>query len=555
MLSEFAFTKILEAGYKNLKKLIIDERFELDVKNTVIEESLNQHLRRVKNWAKEVSFRDAKEAKSIGDVYVTLKMSLIPRRKRLDNEIVESNVEIENIDLNKNALILGDPGAGKTTTLKHICHSMLNDDCLFKDFNYPILIELRDTNHQNSSTFIFSELLDIFGLDFKKKTGISELTSNAYEVFTEKIALQFLESQKVILILDGFDELPTQEAKNNLLKNLKTLSTSLDNSRVIITSRGSDFQYDIPGLIEYEIAPLTYDQIKSFSIKWLGNTKDGENFFEEIKKTTYFDASIRPLTIAHLCAIYERTGEIYDKPSEVYRKIVQILLEDWEEQRSIKRYSNYSKFSIEKRYDFLSRLAFELTVKTSSSRFNKHVIAKSAKDISAEFGLKKTNIIKVIQDLESHTGLILQSGSDSFEFAHKSIQEYLSARYIRSLPNLPSDKICFQIPHEMAITVALNSSTEYLIELYKQRLVNEVENIYFYSNFFSRLILERPSFNYNFELIETLCLIYTRYIKSGSHNNFSLSDRIHRYNSKVSNTRASVVFNNSAIKVENFIIV
>ncbi len=45
-------------------------------------------------------------------------------------------------------------------------------------------------------------------------------------------------------------------------------------------------------------------------------------FTEQIKKSPFADTAIRPLTIAHLCAIFERAGRIPDKPKTFYRKIV-----------------------------------------------------------------------------------------------------------------------------------------------------------------------------------------------------------------------------------------
>ena len=49
-------------------------------------------------------------------------------------------------------------------------------------------------------------------------------------------------------------------------------------------------------------------------------------------------------------------------------------------------------------------------------------------------------IASVIAELESHTGLFIQSGFDQFEFAHKSLQEFLTAEYLVKLPSIPTRK-------------------------------------------------------------------------------------------------------------------
>ena len=43
-------------------------------------------------------------------------------------------------------------------------------------------------------------------------------------------------------------------------------------------------------------------------------------------------------------------------------KIVNLLLEEWDEQRGIKRLSNYSSFEIDRKLEFLCRISYELTV-------------------------------------------------------------------------------------------------------------------------------------------------------------------------------------------------
>jgi hypothetical protein len=59
-------------------------------------------------------------------------------------------------------------------------------------------------------------------------------------------------------------------------------------------------------------------------------------------------------------------------------------------------------------------------------------------------------------EVETHTGLILKSGHDRFEFSHKSLQEYLAAEFTVKMPSKPSNMIDLQImPNELAIATAI----------------------------------------------------------------------------------------------------
>lgn len=50
------------------------------------------------------------------------------------------------------------------------------------------------------------------------------------------------------------------------------------------------------------------------------------------------------------------------------------------------------------------------------------------------FGLPREDAAKVAGELESHTGLFVQSAYDIFEYSRKSLQEYLTAEFVVKLP-------------------------------------------------------------------------------------------------------------------------
>lgn len=104
---------------------------------------------------------------------------------------------------------------------------------------------------------------------------------------------------------------------------------------MIITSRSGEFQYSLNNTFEYEIKSLNNYQIESFIKKWLNNKKMASDMIKQLAKSPYSDTAIRPLTLAHLCAIYERNLKIPNKPKTLYRKIVNLLLEDWDLQRNV----------------------------------------------------------------------------------------------------------------------------------------------------------------------------------------------------------------------------
>src|SRR5690606_8701661 len=98
-------------------------------------------------------------------------------------------------------------------------------------------------------------------------------------------------------------------------------------------------------------------QIKVFIEKWLINKESVDKVYNEILLSPFKDTLSKPLTLAHLCAIYERYGRIPEKPKTLYKKIVTLLIEDWDNQRSIQRKSKYSNFDTDRKFDFLCNLS------------------------------------------------------------------------------------------------------------------------------------------------------------------------------------------------------
>lgn len=524
MIVEWLVKKALDEVYSVAKRTVKETNAKLTSNADEIEASIRHHLQFVNGWSGEVSFMDLKKAKRTMEIFVEPDLYVLPRKVRLQlDEDIESILLTDVVnDSQEHCILLGHPGAGKTTSMKYLCQALFSDDKLVSDrLSFPIVVRFRDLNSTDlspDSTVLFRQIYEILGLRLEG-ADIVDKQEPQLRAIKERLVLNVLESMGVLLIFDGFDELSGLDKREEALNDIRKLACQLTKSKIIVTSRTGEFDYSIDNADPYELCPLNEVQIKQFATQWLGGSAQVEEFLKQIYSSPFVDATVRPLTLAHLAAIYERIGEIPKKPKTVYRKIVGLLLEEWDQQRSVKRKSRYANFEIDRKLEFLCNLSFVLTANLKTTVFSKDQLLDVYGRIYRDFDLIEREAKQVVNELETHTGLFLQSSYETFEFAHKSLQEYLAAEYMVRLPSIPdSVEVLTVLPNELAIAVTISSNPcKYLEELVFHRLVRPGGSTaelrpgiteYFVRSFIDRLILEKPDFYMSAEYGLALLLLH-----------------------------------------------
>jgi predicted NACHT family NTPase len=540
MVNEFLLGKAFDEIYSFIKTVDrrIKKKFLTNKKD--FENSINIHLKDVSNWSSEISFRDLQKSKKTRDLFINLNFYVTPKSTQLikDETVVPLNNLMENIETN--LIILGKPGAGKTTSMKFISNKLLTDEFYLKNkFNFPIVIRLRELKI-NRSDFESKEVDVIESLYYKiyailgLRIEINSVNENYLIDDTnyrskiniiKNVVAQALDELGVLLILDGWDEIATLH-KDILIQEIRFFSLNLNQSKLIITSRTNEFNYDLDNSQTYEICELNDSQIKHFIQKWILQDESSNNLYKQIIRSPFKDTLAKPLTLAHLCAIYERYGRIPEKPKTLYNKIITLLLEEWDTQRSVIRKSNYSNFETDRKFDFLSNLSFYLTSEVQKVTFSKQEFENAYKEICVNFNLPIEENKQVAKELESHTGLFIQSGYDKYEFAHKSLQEYLSAEYLVRLPQIPFNPyILAKLPNELALAISISSNpTNYFSGLILVNVnISKGINYVFANKLLNRLYLEKPDFIVHPILAVAFLSLYEKcYTKIDNHDVFEL---------------------------------
>jgi len=518
-LGKYVARKVLDAALTRANAAIKSYLSSVTSSADDLESAIQNHLTAVKNWSSEAGFADSANAKLTQRVYVDLDCFVMPRSLRVNSSEQTKRIRLEDLfhEGNNHLVFLGTPGAGKTTSMKNICNRVFTEENFAGDcINYPVVIKLRDLNGTTSRTPLVSELVSILGLAVGLHESLKNRSSESQRVKTllwRDALCAVLNESRALVVLDGFDEVADVNLRSLILNEVRELTLKLETSSLIMTSRTGEFVRNIDNAKVYEICPLTNLQIEQFAKKWLGKLGEAKKFVEQVKKSPFGDAAIKPLNLAHLCALFERIGSIPEKPKTVYRKILRLLLEEWDEQRSVRRTSSYSKFEPDRKYDFLAAVSYHLTTEREKLTFGSQTLIKIYKRICRDFSLPADESKQVAQEVESHTGLLLKCGYDEYEFAHKSLQEFLAAEFIVRLPSIPKDVQTIKLlPNELGIAVTISSSSSlYFTKLVLDSIQGHRGNLppTFFSAFITRLVQEKPDFDGQDAVVLALLCLYS----------------------------------------------
>lgn len=489
-----AIPPVVDAVYRYNKKKV---RLPLE---SDIEYAISSHLKECNNWARQITFFGMSTPIDVDCNTIPLHLQTTPRRFRRINSSSCVRNESFLIEDRESFLLLGDPGAGKTTTIKRLFTSLLRESRSDKDsYSCPILVRIRDLGNRET---VVKRLLVIMGfasfVDGMKDVSLDDFKrALVCGMPASDLAAEFLERLNCVLFVDGLDE-STAENRRVYIDEIEELSHKISTSKIVATCRSGDYVNVVEGFSVLEIMPLDASQIDEIAESWLGD--DYVTFNREIDRLPYNDLADRPLILTQLLFLFKNDGSFPEQPSSIYQRIVSLLLRDWDSTRRIKRASKYAFFTPDKKALFLSAISFYMTFEYRQRVLVKSEFLKIYSSVCEDFGLPLEDGVLVAQEIESHTGLIVHSGFDNIEFSHLSIQEYLCADYIVKSPFTETVREYFtSYPEVLALAVSISSTpSEWIANLvlnlgfrdvvYRSKVDLAV------ATFLRRLMLERPYF-------------------------------------------------------------
>ncbi len=320
-------------------------------------------------------------------------------------------------------LLLGRPGAGKSTSLKHIAKRYvcmprlpLASGGLPDKPRIPLLINLREYEASKEST-IFDFVERQFG---------------AYGFAEPKLVLETMlkSSQECSVLFDGLDEVPRSQ-QSEVVVEITKLAKKYPNNQYIVSCRTANYLGQLERFSELEIADFGQAQISHFVRHWFAGTPSvAVSFLAELaRKPGLSELTTTPLLLAMLCVAFNRHQKFPEQKSFVYLACLDALLLDWDSSKQLRRESFVPGFDSESKKLILAKMACD-TFCDAELFFTKEEAARKFEELSEVMPGKKVSGRDLLAEFEENHGLLIERARHIYSFSHLTIQEFLAALHL-----------------------------------------------------------------------------------------------------------------------------
>ena len=307
----------------------------------------------------------------------------------------------------KRILVYGRPGIGKSTFAKKLAVDWSRGEKkILTRFDISLFIKLRNVCNTQDITSMLQEA-ELLSVD--DPTVFNKL----YEYILQN-------QQKVLLVLDGFDEYSCEKSSPvyEIWKGVR-----LPDCTVLVTTRATkEEELRAPSHAQFEINGFeSKEQIKKFALKFLHHQDDVGKFTEFLTERHLWDMAKIPLLLLMLCLAWKdkENPELLTSRADLYKSFFDTLFDHVAAKNPEQTFASVDEYKED--LSKLGKLAFNALMEDclyfKLSKLPEDIRALIEKFIGAGF----FQISNLSSSRRREQGVF---------FLHKTIQEFLSAWFI-----------------------------------------------------------------------------------------------------------------------------
>jgi hypothetical protein len=342
----------------------------------------------------------------------------------------------------RDAVIIGDPGGGKTTLTQLLCFELSKQVSIGtatpdyeklnpSDFQLPLRVILRTFEKrriQNPSYTLFDYLVDDIRINCENCRDLAN-----------RFLQQVLHIGGAVIIFDGLDEILDVGPRRDMVALIEGFKSAYAACPTMITSRIVGYKdaplsdtsqiFTLSRFNEGEVRKFSENLISSIDQIPLGVAKIKAEKFLTQTNASASDLRENPLLLGLMVYIFNSRGDVPSNRPEIYKECSLLMFEKWDQRRDI-------NFQFPQDFDLLDLFGF-LASKIFGKAETEDGVSEEwlSKRIREFFVLwyedkaKSVQASKVLVDfITGRAWVMCEVGPGVFKFTHRTFLEYFFAR-------------------------------------------------------------------------------------------------------------------------------